>query len=273
LSDRALLRVEGADWRSFLQGLLTQDMETLAQGETRYAALLTPQGRLLFDLLVTADEGGASLDVAADSADALLTRLKMYRLRAKVELERRPGRVVAVWGEVAPTGGGWRRDPRLPALGWRGVDLPRPEGASLVDEAAYDLHRLELGVPDLQRDRLADKAYALEANLDLLNGVDFHKGCFVGQETTSRMKRRGVVKSRLIPIRFDGPPPAFGAEVLSGELRAGVVHSGADGRALALLRLDRALGAELTVDGRAVALAIPAWLATAAETAAAEPAG
>jgi tRNA-modifying protein YgfZ len=258
LTDRALIRVEGPDWRTFLQGLLTQDVEGLAEDETRYAALLTPQGRVLHDLLVTADGAGAWLDVAETTADALLSRLKLYRLRAKVELARVEEAVVALWGPAEPAPG-WRPDPRLPALGWRGAGLPPPSGATQDDPAAYDRHRLELGVGDVVRDGLADKLYALEANFDLLNGVDFHKGCFVGQETTSRMKRRGVARSRLLPIRFEGGAPEAGTEVLSGELRAGVVHSGAEGIALALMRLDRAVGTALTADGRPVRLEPPLW--------------
>ena len=263
LEDRALIRLSGPDWRSFLQGLITQDVETMAEGELRYAALLTPQGRLLHDLFVIAAADGAWLDVLAQTRDALVARLKMYRLRAKVEIEAVEGSVCALFGTAAKSGEGWRRDPRLPALGWRGIDLPPPEGAVLGGGDAYDRHRLTLGVADVARDRLADRAYALEANLDLLNGVDFRKGCFVGQETTSRMKRRSVVKSRLVPIRFEGEVPASGAEVLNGTLRAGEVASGVHGIALALMRLDRAVGATLIVEDRPVALSIPDWLDSA----------
>jgi tRNA-modifying protein YgfZ len=262
LPDRALIRLGGPDWRSFLQGLLTQDIDGLGQGDTRYAALLTPQGRLLYDMFVIAEGEGAWLDVAAETRDALLARLRMYRLRAKVELEAAAGEVTAAWGGE-PAGPGWRPDPRLRALGWRGVDQSPPAGAEVVGLDQYQHHRLELGVADLSRDGLADKAYALEANLDLLHGVDFHKGCFVGQETTSRMKRRSVVKSRLLPLRFQGPPPRPGAEVLAGDLRAGVVHSGVEGLALGLMRLDRAIGAVLTVEDRPVRLDVPDWLESA----------
>ena len=107
---------------------------------------------------------------------------------------------------------------------------------------------------------MPDKTYPIEADFDLLNGIDFQKGCFVGQETTSRMKRRGAIKTRMLPIAFEGPPPPSGTEVLAGELRAGEVLSGRDGRAMALLRLDRIEGAELTADGRPVAGRAPAWM-------------
>ena len=234
-----------------------------SNGQMRYAALLTPQGRLLHDMFITAQAGGALLDVAADTRDALLARLKLYRLRAKVEITPVGGAVVVAFGDAEGPGEGWEADPRLPALGWRGVDRSPPPAAHAADADAYDRHRLALGVADVVRDALADRAYALEANLDLLNGVDFHKGCFVGQETTSRMKRRGGVRSRLVPIRYEGAALALGAEVLAGELRAGEVRSASDGVALALLRLDRAAGASLTVDGRPVRLAPPHWLRAA----------
>ena len=255
LASRALIAVGGADWRPFLQGLLTQDVETLKPGEVRFGALLTPQGRLLFDLFIVGGADGCRLDCAAGSRQTLLGRLSMYRLRAKVSLELDEAPVFAAWGG-APPGEGWRADPRAPALGWRGYGLAAKANAS---EADYDRHRLALGVPGPD-DWGEDRAYPLEADFDLLGGVDFHKGCFVGQETTSRMKRRGAVKSRMLPIDFEGPPPPPGAEILAGDLRAGEVLSGADGRAMALVRLDRIEGAALSVDGRACAVIRPDWL-------------
>jgi folate-binding protein YgfZ len=114
-------------------------------------------------------------------------------------------------------------------------------------------------VPDPDADCPAESAYPIEANFDLLAGIDFQKGCFVGQETTSRMKRRGMIKNRMLPIAYDGPPPPFGAEVLAGERRAGEVLSGQDGRAMALLRLDRIEGVALSVDGRAVSVERPGY--------------
>jgi len=256
LESRALVRVTGPDWRSLLQGLLTQDVDTLAPGELRFAALLTPQGRLLYDLFVLGEDDGALLDVAADKREALIVRLSMYRLRAKAEIAA-DERSVSV---LFPADGaeGFVADPRLPALGLRGYGAEPPVGAMLVDEVAYDAHRLALGVPDTA-DWGEEKTYPIEANFDLLGGIDFKKGCFVGQETTSRMKRRGQIKTRMLPISFDGPPPSPGAEVLVGELRAGEVLSGADGRAIAALRLDRIEGAALTVDGRPVTVERPGW--------------
>lgn len=250
LSSRALIAVSGEDWRGFLQGQLTQDVDTLKPGEARFAALLTPQGRLLFDMFVLGREDGCWLDVQADTRAALIQRLTLYRLRAKVAFE--PFDLPVVAAEETGPGGAWVADPRLPALGFRGYGVEATE-----DEAAYDARRLTLGVPG-PADWGQDRTYPIEANFDLLNGIDFKKGCFVGQETTSRMKRRGTVKNRMAPIAFDGPPPPFGTEVLAGERRAGEVLSGQDGRAMALLRLDRIDGA-LTADGRPVRVETPEW--------------
>jgi folate-binding protein YgfZ len=149
-------------------------------------------------------------------------------------------------------------DPRLAALGWRSCGASRPADAVIVDESSYEAHRLALGVPG-PADWGSDSIYPIEANFDLLHGIDFKKGCFVGQETTSRMKRRGQVKSRMLPIVFDGAAPAPGAEVLAGELRAGEITSVGDRRAMALLRLDRVEGSSLTVGGRPIAVEPPAW--------------
>lgn len=268
LSSRAVVAVSGPDWRAFLQGLLTQDVETLADGEARFAALLTPQGKLLFDLFVVGRDGGCLIDVAAERRAALVQRLTIYRLRAKVEITASDAPVLALWpAPDGPPPAGWSADPRLSALGLRGYGAAPPEAAP-ADEAAYHAHRLALGAPDPDRDAPSETTYPIEADFDLLGGIDFKKGCFVGQETTSRMKRRGAIKNRMLPIVFDGPPPAFGSEVLAGSLRAGEVRSGTDGRAMALLRLDRIAGANLTVDGRPVRVERPAFVA--AETGAAE---
>ena len=252
LPSRALIRVSGPDARAFLHNLLTQDVETLAPGQLKFGALLSPPGRLLFDLFLLGLEDGVVLDVAADRRDALLQRLSMYRLRAQVSLEPETAPVFAAWGGEAA---GFASDPRLSALGGRAYGLAADATASEDD---FQAHRLALGVPDPAADAISDKTYPIEANFDLLNGIDFQKGCFVGQETTSRMKRRGAIRNRMLPIAIDGPPPPFGAEVLNGELRAGEVLSGRDGAAMALLRLDRLEGA-VSVEGRPVTVRRPEW--------------
>jgi folate-binding protein YgfZ len=296
LQSRALIAIGGPDWRSFLQGLITQDVETMAPGEARFGALLTPQGRLLYDLFVVERDGGAWLDVEAAHRDAVIQRLTMYRLRAKVEIEagdipvsvlfsahpresgdpgffrsgasigEGPGRGHAetqnAWVPAFAGMSGFVRDPRLPELGWRGYGATPPPSAVLADEAVREAQKLRLGVPG-PADWGSDKTYPIEANFDLLNGIDFRKGCFVGQETTSRMKRRGQIKNRMLPIRFEGPAPAPGSEILAGDLRAGEVLSGGEGGAMAMVRLDRALGAALSVAGRPVVLEQPDWFLAA----------
>ena len=251
LSSRALIEVRGPDWRAFLQGLLSNDVEALPVGEARFAGLLTPQGRLLYDLFVVAREDGAWLDVQAAWRDALVQRLMIYRLRARVEIRPLDLPVAAALSQ--PCGDVCVLDPRLSELGWRAYGVQGGQA-----EPVYDLHRLSFGVPG-PADWGTDKTYPIEANFDLLGGINFHKGCFVGQETTSRMHRRGAVKSRMIPITFDGVAPAPGSEILNGDLRSGEVLSGQYGRAMASLRLDRMAG-DLTVDGRAVRADPPGWM-------------
>ncbi len=226
------------------------------QQQARAALLLTPQGKLLFDLIVIAGEDWAYLDMDAARREELVRRLTLYRLRAKLQFVLLDDRV---WAASGPSPGeGWIADPRLPALGWRLYGSEPPTGP-MADEDAFRAHCLSLGVPDPLRDCTPDKTFPLEADFDLLNAIDFHKGCYVGQETTSRMKRRSAVKTRMIPIAFDGPALPVGAQVTVGDLRAGDVLSGGAGRAMALLRLDRALSGPLAVDGRPVTLDVPSW--------------
>lgn len=259
LTSRAVITLAGPDWRNFLQGLITQDVETLAADEGRFAGLLTPQGRLLFDLFVAGRDADCLIDCAAAQRDALVQRLMIYRLRAKVEITPDDRAVWALWGvPTAPPG--WTRDPRLPGLGFRGYGAAPPAGAIEADEAAYDSHRLGLGAPG-PADWGSDTTYPIEANFDLLAGIDFKKGCYVGQETTSRMKRRGTLKSRMAPITFDGAAPTVGAELLAGDRRAGHVLSGEAGRAMAMLRLDRLDTEPRTLaDGRPWRPDLPSWM-------------
>jgi len=253
LADRAVVRLSGPDRHSFLQGLITQDVETLQPGDLRYGALLTPQGRLRWDLFLFGEPDSVAIDIAAAVRDELVQALTLYRLRAKVQIAATTDAVLAAW-DVFPGDDGWRPDPRLPALGWRKLaDAPAGPGDD------YRAHRLALGVADPSEDAV-EPLYPIDANLDLLNGIDFRKGCFVGQETTSRMKRRGQIKSRIAPLAFDGPALEAGAEVMAGELRAGRVLSGAPGRSLALLRIDRAVNSSLAVGNQPVRLDLPPWL-------------
>ena len=257
LTSRALVAIRGAEWRPFLQNLLSNDVEALPVGQARAALLLTPQGKLLFDLIVTAGQDWAIIDVQSAQRDDLVRRLALYRLRAKLQFALLDDHVWAAIGERP--GEDWFADPRLPALGWRHYGDGPSRDIEVGDESGYRAHALALGVPDPALDCIPDKTFPLEADFDLLGAIDFHKGCYVGQETTSRMKRRSAVKTRIVPITFEGPAPAHGAPVMVEDLRAGEVLSGLPSRAMALLRLDRAVGADLTVDGRPVRLNVPDW--------------
>lgn len=242
LTSRACVKVSGPDTRPWLHNLLTQDVETLGEGELRFGALLSPPGRLLFDLFLFGEADGVLLDVQAERRDALAQRLSMYRLRAQVTVEPDDRTVFVSWPGAADS---FARDPRTPLLGGRRYG----DAVASATEAEWQAHRLAAGAPDPFADAGVDRSYPIEANFDLLNGIDFAKGCFVGQETTSRMKRRGSIKSRMLPITFDGAAPPPGTEVLNGELRAGEVLTGLEGRAMALMRLDR-LGGTLMAEGR-----------------------
>jgi folate-binding protein YgfZ len=180
LDSRALISVTGEEAKPFLHNLLTQDVETLADGELRFGALLSPPGRLLFDLFLLGQADGVLLDVATERRDALIQRLSMYKLRAKVQVAADDRPVFAAW-PAAPAG--FIPDPRTPQMGGRLYG----EANADVSEADYDAYRLSIGLPDPTADAPQDKTYPIEADFDLLNGIDFQKGCFVGQETTSRM--------------------------------------------------------------------------------------
>ncbi len=269
LEDRGVVSVAGADAASFLQGLLTNDVERLEPSEARYAALLTPQGKILFDMIVVrapdADGAAYLLDCAAAQAADLAKRLGFYKLRAKVAVaDESAGRAVAAFwgGEPAPIEGGLLYpDPRDPRLGWRAI-VPRPIAAALGSEHAAEYEGLRIGVvaPKAGVDFAYGDAFPHDANLDLLNGVDFDKGCYVGQEVVSRMKHRGTARRRIARVKLAGPPPMPGTPVLDRELAVGTLGSSSGREALALLRLDRvedaaAAGRTLSAADVGVALA------------------
>ena len=270
LPDRAIVSVTGSDARTFLQNLVTCDVDALAVGEAAFGALLTPQGKILFDFFVvcttdlsfptTANAGldpGASgndsgddetflLDTALENAPALTKRLGMYRLRAKVVVTQTTKQVIAVWGAtVAPAGLAYA-DPRARDLGTRViVDIVDDPG----DTAAYEAHRIALGVPLGGADFMWGDAFPHEVNMDLLHGVSFTKGCYVGQEVVSRMEHRGTTRRRIVRATFEGAPPAAGTEIRAGDVLLGTFGSAVAGHGLAAVRLDRL--AEAQTAGRA----------------------
>jgi len=252
LADRGVVRVEGEDASSFLQGLLTNDVAGLPAGEARYAALLTPQGKILFDFLVLRAPGAPPaflLDCPKALAADLAKRLSIYKLRAKVAIRDASDDfgIVADWGGAAdfPPSAHVYADPRAAALGRRAV-LPRA-AAEAVSEAAlpaYEAARIAAGAPRGGVDFAYGDAFPHDADMDLFNGVDFHKGCYVGQEVVSRMKHRGEVRKRVVRVRLAGSAPAPGTPVTDGAIAIGALGAAAGDKALALLRIDRATEAQ-----------------------------
>ena len=241
LPDRAVIAVSGPEALPFLQGILTCNVETLPEGEARLGALLTPQGKIQFDFLVSRSDDGFRLDVAAERVADLVKRLGLYRLRAKVSVAAEPTLgVAAAWdGSETAAETARMRDGRLPALGER---LYFEAGAFSADatEDDYHAHRIGLGIPEGGRDFTLGDAFPHEALMDQLGGVDFKKGCSVGQEVVSRMQHRGTARTRILPIVYrDGSAPAPGTEVTAGARSLGVTGSAAGGRGLAAIRLDR----------------------------------
>lgn len=238
LPHRGILRVGGDDRAAFLQGLISNDIALCTPKAAIHAALLTPQGKFLHDFLVY-DAGDAFLlDCERERAADLLQRLATYKLRAKVTLED-VGNAFDVW--AFPQGSAGLPDPRLPALGSRGVFAKGKTfaGYQMADAATYDRHRLALGVPDGSRDMVVGKSTLSDGNFDLLNGVSWTKGCYVGQELTARMHHRALVKKRMFPVRISGAAPVAGSIIYFNNDEIGEMRSSNGDVGLALLNIEQ----------------------------------
>lgn len=278
LPDRGVVKVAGDDARGFLNGLVTNDMAKVAPGKPRFAALLTPQGKIIVDFIVAEatsnDGGGFFLDCPRALASALVEKLNFYKLRAKVICEDLSSvlGVMAIWDGTAESEYGLNYpDPRLPALGLR-IMLPphlaeeaaADLGGMLAGADAYEAHRIALGVPRGGLDFIYGDTFSHEADMDQLNGVDFGKGCYVGQEVVSRVEHRASARSRVVPIVYDEFAPSSGLPVMAGDRQIGTLGSTAKGHGLALMRLDRigdalAAGATIEAGGIAIRAVKPAW--------------
>lgn len=276
LPHRSVISVTGADRVEFLQGLISNDTRKVAPDRAIWAALLTPQGRFLNDMFV-ADAGNDSffLETERERATALAKKLKMYTLRSKVTVEDLGSalEVAAVFGDDASKALGIEGavtfvDPRLDALGVR-VVAPAGQSVALLSArgfaeaplSAYDALRLPLGVPDGSRDLQIEKALLLENGFDELNGVDWKKGCYMGQELTARTKYRALIKKRLVPVKVEGVLPEPGTPVHRDGEEVGELRSGTGDRALAMLRLDAARGdGALTAGDARIVPEIPDWM-------------
>lgn len=276
LADRGVLRVSGADARPFLQGLISNDVGRVAVDRAIWAAFLTPQGKYLHDFFVVEHQGSLLLEGEAARLADLKRRLSIYRLRSQVTLEEAAdfgvwaligdgaAAAVGLAGDQSGAAGALEEgvafvDPRLAEVGLRAI-LHADTGAATLagagftqtDRTTYDRLRIGLGLPDGSRDMLVEKSLLLECGFDELHGIDWQKGCWLGQELTARTRYRGLVKKRLLPVLTDGVPPATGTPVLLDASEVGETRSAADGVALAILRLE-ALPAIEAADGVDVA--------------------
>jgi hypothetical protein len=280
LPERGVVKVAGDDARKFLNGLLTTDIAKVTPERAVFAALLTPQGKIMVDMIVAEapaeDGGGFFLDCPRALSQTLVDRLTFYKLRAKLTVEdlSEPLGVMAIWEGAGRTEYALcYDDPRLPALGLRCVLPPGVAteaaadlGATLVEAREYEAHRIALGTPRGGLDFQYNDAFPHEADMDQLNGIDFEKGCYVGQEVVSRVEHRGTARKRVVPVMFEDFASDAGVMVKVGDMDIGVMGSSVrgSGRGLAMLRLDRvgealAAGKPLTSGGMSLNVVKPGW--------------
>jgi folate-binding protein YgfZ len=251
LPNRALIRLAGENVLAFLHNIITADVEELPPAQLAYGALLSPQGKIQHEIFVISEGDSVLIDCVRSQRDDLIRKLVMYRLRAKIDITPDDSQMVL----VSPSGE-WAVDPRLPALGHRGLAT---EGNAASD---YDAYRLSLGIPDGEGDIGVNEHFPHEANFDLLNGVSFSKGCFVGQEVVSRMQHRGTARSRMLPVTCDGIAPPKGTAITSGEQQIGTILSSRGSRSMALIRLDRLAEAKAPLLSAGVRVHVhkPEWM-------------
>ena len=288
LKEREVIAVTGRDSRVFLQGLISNDIDRINPSQSMYAAMLTAQGKYLHDFIM-ADHGPALwIDTEAKRCDELTKRLSLFLLNSDVCITRQHESlaVAAVWGpDSAPCLGLKMRagatkelgsglamiDPRLPSLGIRLI-APPAEVEKLVTSLCfgsstssdYDNHRLNLAIPDGSRDMIVEKSFLLESNFEDLNGVDFDKGCYIGQENTARQKHRGTIRRRLVKVDIDGPTPSIGVPITWEKGEVGTMRSSRNSQGIAMIRLDRweearAQNAQLRAGPATVVPVKPTW--------------
>ncbi|WP_182085647.1 folate-binding protein YgfZ [Aureimonas sp. ME7] len=273
LSDRSTLHVTGEDAQSFLQNLVTADLETLEEGDVRPSALLTPQGKILFDFLASRIEGGLRLDVAAGARGDLAKRLTLYKLRAKVAIVPSDEAVGAAWDEATSPASGLR-DRRFPAEVFR---VYGAQAEALDDDTtAFEALRFSLGITEAERDFPASDVFPHDVLLDQNGGVSFRKGCYVGQEVVSRMQHRGTARRRIMVLRAEGHLTP-GANLKASGKTIGTVLSAAGSLGVGMVRIDKladalAVGGTLSADGVPLEAEVPEWAAYALPEPAATPA-
>lgn len=272
LPRRGVVSVSGPDSEKFLDGLVTNDVTSLAQGSAGYGALLTPQGKILFDFIVFRDGERFLFDLPKPAVSDFVRRLSFYKLRADVEIKdlSQSHRIAAAWGSPnpPPITGVLAVDPRLKSLGFRMIvaaDQALPVGDyACTNEADYDAHRISAGIPEGEVDFSYGQSFPHDINMDQLTGVAFDKGCYIGQEVVSRMEHRGTARRRMVQILAASPIPPAGAEITAHETPVGVIASSSEHAGLAMVRLDRIraaikAGTPLLARGIPVEISIPDW--------------
>ncbi len=271
LKDRAIIGVSGPEARPFLQGLVTNDVMRTCPAAAVYAALLTPQGKIIYDFLISDAHGGVKVDCKREYATDLAARLERYRLRAKITIISNVDDFAVVALPLPPatnsTGVSAFPDPRLPELGYRAI-IPtasletwlHDQNIALGSEANYHEWRLRLGVPDAATDIPPETFFPLDCNFEELHGVDFNKGCYVGQELTSRMKHRATARRRMLPVSASSNLPPAGTSIKIGASEVGEMRGSIGNKGMALIRLDRLAGAtEAAADSVVIQIGRPAY--------------
>lgn len=270
LPDRSILAVKGPEARDFLQGIITNDIRKLEEGKPLFTAMLTPQGKFLFEFFLIAYQDYLLIEIDRDRLQDLIARLTMYRLRAKVEFEEQiQWAVAAIWDDYRVKSvdyGIIYPDPRAYKMGKR---LIYSRGNSTIPEevtthpAMHDRHRIDRGVPEGGKDLIVEKSFPLEFGYDRMDIIDFNKGCYVGQEVTARTKHRGTLHKYVHCVEGDGPLPPAGTPILSNARSIGEMCSSNGKYGFALVRTADAAAAKfLTANDVPVRMKLPHWFAS-----------
>jgi folate-binding protein YgfZ len=261
LPNRSMVAISGADAENFLQSLVSNDIRKLSPDKALYAALLSPQGKFLHDFFLCRRGAAILLDCDKARLPDLMSRLMLYKLRAHVTIEALPDAVTAAWGSTTDQG---FPDPRLDGMGYRIIGEADTKDWQKTDVAAYEKHRIALGVPDGAQDAIVDKSFLLELGFEALSGVDFNKGCYVGQEVTARSKFRGQVRKHLYRVHADAELPPPGSKIMQNGTEVGEMRSHAGTVGLAILRIEAVeKNQPLLAQDIPITASLPAWVRAA----------
>ena len=284
LKNRGVLEISGEDRKAFLQGLISNNVDDISENRAIYAALLTPQGKYLFDFFISEISNSLYLDCELNRLDELIKKLSIYKLRADINLVDRSNDYIVgtIYGETpidllqmhecpgktrSIYGGKIYVDPRIAAVGFR-LMLPREQLKNFLNflplqeksEDSFDYLRIMLGLPDGSRDLIPEKSILLENGFNELNGIDWNKGCYMGQELTARTKYRGLIKKRLVPAKIMGPTPLSGATITKAGRKVGEMRSSLHDIGLALIRTEHICPESLNAGNTELLPMTPNWV-------------